>query len=268
MIRDPRSLQIIILTFFTLLGQLYLKFQVTPLQIIVTLITCTVLELLLTYMKDGNIGFPKSAIITGLSIALLLRADTFIPFLIVSFVAIGSKHLLQYKGNHIFNPSNIGIVAIILLFPKTVATAPLQWGFYVALLFIIAIVGTYMVYKVKRFSTILSFLGGFTVAGSARVFFWDQSFRTIFNEFMWGGLLIFTFFMITDPKTSPKSTKGQISYGLVIAILGQIMIHVEVNGALFISLALICLGRFLWIWGKDRWNREYQTLDEPNNLTP
>jgi Na+-translocating ferredoxin:NAD+ oxidoreductase RnfD subunit len=251
-IKDPRVLQILILTIFTLLGQTVLKFQVTPIQVIVTIGTCILLEWLFTYAKKEEFIVPKSAMITGLSIALLLRADTVIPFLLASIAAITTKHWLQYKGGHIFNPSNIGIVVISLLFPITVATAPLQWGFFLALIFVIATAGTYMVYKVRRFPTILSFLGGFSVAGLTRHFVWDKSFNAIFNEFMWGGLLIFTFYMITDPKTSPNSTQGQIYFGLATALLGQIMIQMEIHGALFLSLALICLGRFLWRWGMDR----------------
>jgi Na+-translocating ferredoxin:NAD+ oxidoreductase RnfD subunit len=210
------------------------------------------LEWLFAYVKKGEFIAPKSAMITGLSIALLLRADTVIPFLLASITAITTKHWLQYRGGNIFNPSNIGIVAISVLFPITVATAPLQWGFILALIFVIATAGTYMVYKVRRFPTILSFLGGFVAAGWIRHWIWDKSFNAIFNEFMWGGLLIFTFYMITDPKTSPNSIQGQIYFGLATAFLGQIMIQIEIHGALFLSLALICLGRFLWRWGMDR----------------
>jgi Na+-translocating ferredoxin:NAD+ oxidoreductase RnfD subunit len=251
-IRDPRVLQIFILTIFTLLGQTYLRFQVTPLQIIVTLGTCIVLEWGFAYAKKGKFIVPKSAMITGLSIALLLRADTIIPFLLASIIAMSTKHWLQYKGGHIFNPSNIGIVVIAVLFPITVATAPLQWGFFLALLFVVATAGTYLVYKVGRFPTILSFLGGFLAAGWLRNLIWDISFNTIFNEFMWGGLLIFTFYMITDPKTSPNTVRGQIYFGGATALLGQAMIQLEVNSALFISLALICLGRYFWRWIRDR----------------
>jgi Na+-translocating ferredoxin:NAD+ oxidoreductase RnfD subunit len=204
------------------------------------------LDMVFTFGKKKEIIFPKSAMITALSIALLLRADTVIPFLLASIIAIGSKHWLQFRGRHIFNPSNIGIVVIALLFPITVSTAPLQWGFFWALLFVMVTAGTYMVYKVNRFPTILSFLSGFIAAGMVRMMIWDKTFQAIFNEFMWGGLLIFTFFMITDPKTSPQSTRGQMYFGFIVAILGQIMIQMEVHSALFISLALICLVRILW----------------------
>lgn len=94
-------------------------------------------------------------------------------------------------------------------------------GIFWALLFIIATAGTYMVYKVKRFSTIVSFLGMFFLAGIVRMIIWDKTFTSIFNEFMWGGLLIFTFFMITDPKTSPKSVKGQMLLEFLLQFLGK-----------------------------------------------
>lgn len=251
-IRDPRVLQILILTFFTLLGQTYLRFQVTPIQIIVTLVTCVTLELMFVYNRKEQMAVPKSALITGLSIALLLRADSVYPFFLAAAVAIGTKHWLRYKGGHIFNPSNIGIVVISLLFPITVATAPLQWGFLLALLFVIATAGIYMVFRVNRFPTIISFLAGFLAAGLVRLGISDKSFQAIFNEFMWGGLLVFTFYMITDPKSSPNSRQGQIYFGLATALLGQVFIQLEIHGALFISLAVTCLGRFIWRWSMDR----------------
>ncbi|MCM3164125.1 MULTISPECIES: RnfABCDGE type electron transport complex subunit D [Bacillaceae] len=247
--RDPRISQIIILSIFSWIGLNYLEFRVTTIQIIAAILTSVVLEILFTYAKTKKIVAPYSAIITGLSTGLLLRADSIVPFVLTIFVAITSKHFLKYKGSHIFNPSNIGIVVISFAFPITVATAPLQWGFFWALLFIIATAGTYMVYKVKRFSTIVSFLGMFFLAGIVRMIIWDKTFTSIFNEFMWGGLLIFTFFMITDPKTSPKSVKGQMLFGVLIAILGQAMIQMQIHGALFVSLFIICLARILFkIW--------------------
>jgi enediyne biosynthesis protein E5 len=246
---DPRIAQIIILSIFSWVGLNFLEFRVTTIQIIVAILTSVLLEVLFTYILTKKIIAPLSAIITGLSIGLLLRSDSIIPFLLAAIIAITAKHFFKYKGNHIFNPSNIGIVIISFAFPITVATAPLQWGFLWALLFIIATAGTYMVYKVKRFSTIVSFLSVFFLAGIVRMVIWDKTFTAIFNELMWGGLLIFTFFMITDPKTSPKSVKGQILFGVLIAILGQVMIQIQIHGALFVSLFIICLARILLkIW--------------------
>ncbi|MDC3414797.1 RnfABCDGE type electron transport complex subunit D [Aquibacillus sp. 3ASR75-11] len=249
-IRDPRIAQILVLTGFTVLGLVYLQFRVTLIQVIVTLVVCMLLEVGIIYAKEAKLIFPKSSIITALSIALLLRADTVTPFLMASIIAIGSKHWIRYDGNHIFNPSNIGIVVVALLYPITVATAPLQWGFIWALLFVIITAGIYMVYKVSRFPVIASFLSAFLLGGLVRMLIWDKTFQAIFNEFMWGGLLIFTFFMITDPKTSPNSKKGQIFFGSVVAILGQVMIQLEVHSALFISLAVVCLVRVLWRIGE------------------
>jgi Na+-translocating ferredoxin:NAD+ oxidoreductase RnfD subunit len=252
-LRDPRTLQIIILTTFTVLGQMYLQFQVSLLQVLAAVGSSVIFELLFRIVvRKESVTFPKSAMITGLSIALLMRSDDVIPFLLAGIIGISAKFVVSYKGSHIFNPSNIGIVLVLLLFPITVATAPLQWGFYIALLFIIASAGTYMVYRVKRFPIILSFLGGFLATGLARMWIWDKTFTNIFNEFMWGGLLVFTFYMITDPKTSPESKKGQIYFGLLTALLGQTMIQLEVNGAVFLSLAIMCLVWFIWRFTNDQ----------------
>lgn len=254
-LRDPRVLQLLILTVFTISGQVYLNFQITPLQIMMTLVTTILLNWVFNYRKKGEIIIPYSALITGLGITLMLRADTLVPFILASMVAISSKYLIRYQGSHIFNPSNIGIVAISTLFPITVATAPLQWGFYTWLLLGMSIAGTYLVYKVRRLPLIFSFLGGFLVAGWIRMLIWEESVNTVFNDFMWGGLFVFTFHMITDPKTSPNGTRSQIYYGLGTAVIGQAMIQMQVPAALLMSLAFICFGRVLWRWGRTKGNQ-------------
>lgn len=244
-LKDPRDLQTILLVAFTLVGQFLLEFQVTPLQIVITVLVSVILDLVLSYAKKGEWINPKSAIITGLGTALMLRGDSITPFIMASIVGIGLKHILRYKNNHIFNPSNIGVVTIAILFPITVATAPLQWGFYIIILVLISLFGLYLTHKVKRLYIVLSFLGSFIFFGFIRMIVFDHSLHYIFNEFIWGGLFVFTFHMITDPKTSPSLKKEQIFYGVLTALLGQLMIEYQIPSALLVSLAFVCFLRFI-----------------------
>lgn len=250
--RDPRILQLLILLGFTVLGRTYLHFQVTTMQIFVTLATAILLEWAFMYWRKGIIVIPYSAVISALGIALMLRADSIAPYIMAAIIAISSKFLIRYQGNHIFNPSNIGIVAIAIFFPITVATAPLQWGFYVGFLLIIILMGTYLVYKVRRLPLVTSFLIGFVLAGLIRILLLDQSINTVFNNFMWGGLLVFTFHMITDPKTSPVTIRSQIHFGFGVALIGQLLIYMQIPAGLLISLALVTMSSFLWQYGKKK----------------
>lgn len=251
-IRDPRIMQIVLLGAYTLIGLMYLNFELTVLKLVITLGICIFLEWFFLYLKHGKITLPYSAVITALGIALLLRSDMVIPYVMASIVAIGLKHALRYHGDHIFNPSNSGIVAISVLFPMTVATDPLQWGYYLWILAVMSLGGLYLVYKVHRLPLVLSFFFSFVAIQWIRLLIWPEVWNSHFSSFMWGGLFVFTFNMITDPKTSPRGVKRQIFFGITIALLAQIMIHMNIHGALFISLALICLGKFLLRWVQDR----------------
>lgn len=251
-VKDPRYLQIALLGAYTALGQVFLQFQVTMVQIAVTLVACILLEWVFTYLKDGVFRSPASAIITGLGICLALRASTVIPFILASIVAIGLKHWLRYRGQHIFNPSNSGIVAISLLAPIAVATAPLQFGFYLYLLVAMSIAGAFLAFKVHRLSTVLTFLATFAGVQWIRLLIWPDSITAHFSTFMWGSLFVFTFNMITDPKTSSRRTRSQILYGFFIGLISQVLITLEVHGAVYISLAAICLVKAMWRMLRDR----------------
>lgn len=248
LIRDPRMMQIILLAVYVIIGKTLLQFQFTFLQMSVTIIMCILLEWFFLYTKKGTIAWPYSAVITALGIVLLLRAHTVIPFMMASILAFGLKHLFRYRSSHIFNPSNIGVVGISLLFPMSAATDPLQWGFYLWILTIMSMGGLYLVYKVGRMPLVVTFLLSFVAMQWIRHLIWVDAWNAKFSDFMWGGLFVFTFNMITDPKTSPKQRKAQVAFGFAIALVAQIMINLNVHGALFISLMLICMGKFLWKW--------------------
>ncbi|WP_188453308.1 RnfABCDGE type electron transport complex subunit D [Virgibacillus oceani] len=261
-IRDPRIMQIMLLSIYAIIGGGLLQFSIALWQIIATLGVCILLELGFLYWKKGTISWPYSSIITGLGILLALRAEATIPFVIAAMIAISLKHLVRYRGNHIFNPSNSGIAAVSLLLPAT-ATDPLQWGYYIWILGLMSLGGLYLVYKVHRLPLVFSFFSGFVGIQFLRQLIWPNLWNTHFSTFMWGSLFIFTFNMITDPKTSPKETKSQIIFGITIALLAQILIHMNIHNAVFISLAIVCLGRFLWTWAGDHglFKRKYSSIN-------
>ncbi|MFZ3579090.1 RnfABCDGE type electron transport complex subunit D [Virgibacillus sp. DJP39] len=251
LIRDPRIMQIILLSTYAILGGVLLQFSVTIWQIVITLGVCILLEFFYLYWKKGTFVWPYSAVITGLGISLALRAETIIPFIMAAMVAIGLKHLIRYQGSHIFNPSNSGIAVISILFPVT-ATDPLQWGYYLWILGLMSLGGLYLVYKAHRLPLVFTFFTSFVGIQFVRLLIWPDVWNSHFSTYMWGGLFIFTFNMITDPKTSPKGAKSQVIFGLAIALSAQIMIHMNIHNAVFISLAIVCLGRFLWNWAVDQ----------------
>lgn len=225
---DPRIVQITILTTVTLLGQLVFYFRINPLQILTVLITSVLLDIALTYRQTGMIVFPASGFISGLSLALLLEVDRGRPYqywayFIAGILAIGSKHIIVYKKRHIFNPSNFAIVLLLVAIPQIVTINPEQWRTSFLLIAPILLLGTRLIIKAKVYAIALSFM-------AAEVFFfavyhlngelnWFQGVTNFPFSFFSPSLLIFTFFMITDPRTVPKNQLGKVLFGGIIGAL-------------------------------------------------
>ena len=138
--RDPRlKLSAIIIT-LQVLGQTVLNFKVSIAQILVTIAVCAAIELVVTFRRSRVLMWPASALLTGNSIAFILRASGTqhgdwwtlhgIQFFIVAAVlAMGSKYLIRPGGAHRFNPSNLGIVwTLLIIGPAYVFPQYLWWG--------------------------------------------------------------------------------------------------------------------------------------------
>src|SRR5207237_563652 len=91
---------------------------------------CTAPELVLSRTVRGRFAGVQSAYITGISLALLIkpRAGLLWPFALGGFVAIASKYVLQYRGRHLWNPSNFAISLLVLAAPGSIAILSRQWG--------------------------------------------------------------------------------------------------------------------------------------------
>ena len=76
----------------------------------------------------GKLPHLASAYITGISVGILVRSPAFWPYALSSAISITSKYVLRWQGRHLWNPSNFGICAMLLLAPETVATLSIQWG--------------------------------------------------------------------------------------------------------------------------------------------
>ena len=125
-LQDPRLYQITVLTLLLIYGLLWLDFAVHGLQIAAILATVLGTQALCTAVWRLPQYDPRSALISGLSLCLLLRTPTVWWAVLAAIITIGSKFVLRWRGKHLFNPTNIGIVALLLTGPVWVS--PGQWG--------------------------------------------------------------------------------------------------------------------------------------------
>lgn len=204
---------------------------------------------------------PKSALITALSLTLLLRANELWPLALAAFIAIASKFLVRAYGKHVFNPANIGIVAATML-SGAAWTTPGQWGTAVWLVALIAGAGSFVAYRASRLDTPLIFLGVFAALAFARALWLGDPLSIPAHKLQNGALVLFAFFMISDPKTTSDGFGPRALFAAGTAVLSHVLIDYFYRAdGVFYALALACLVRPAIELG-DR-ARRYQWGDPP-----
>ncbi len=268
-LRDPRLHLAGVIVSLQVLGQVAFDFQLSIAQILVSLVVAAVLEVAIAFRGQHVLMWPASALLTGNGVAFVLR----VPgtehgdwwsmngawiFAATSAVALLSKYLIRVRGRHIFNPSNFGLVLCFLLLgveradPLALWWGPLSPALVLALALIV--VGGF---AILRRLHLVGVAVGFWVAFAAGIGVLAASGHTMTAawhvgpiegaEFWWllvssPEILVFLFFMITDPKTIPASRGGRLVYAVAVGLLATVLIapfttefatKVAILGALF-----------------------------------
>jgi len=257
------------ITVLNVLGHTVLGFEQSLATPVVAVLVAYATEILLELVESWRLGrsprflggfvklvdFLLSAHITGLAVAMLLYAnDRLLPVAFAAATAIGSKYLFRVGTNgasrHVFNPSNLGITATLLAFAWVGIAQPymftenLPGGWAWALPALIVCSGSFLnTVFTRRVPLILAWLGGFVLQAAIRHFVFGNLFLPSLNPMTGVAFLLFTFYMVTDPATTPVTRRGQIAFGLSMAAAYGILMAFHVVFGLFFGLSLVCAGR-------------------------
>jgi enediyne biosynthesis protein E5 len=257
--RDPRTYQIATLGGLLAYGLLWLGFDV-PLSHVVTILATAVLVQAAATRLSGRPGFdPRSALISGLSLCLLLRTDSCALAAVTAAIAISSKFLLRIEDKHVFNPTNFALVVMMLLTGQ-VWVSPGQWGNTAVFGFLLASAGGLVVNRAARSDVTLAFLISYAALLAGRSLFLGEPMSIPLHRLESGALVLFAFFMISDPKTTPNSRSGRILFATLVAA-GAWVVQFKLfrtNGLLwslvFFSLAVPLIDRLFpgprFHWGR------------------
>jgi hypothetical protein len=232
---DPRHGQIATLAVLLAWGVWQLDFDVTAAQAAVTIGTALVVQRL----GDWRTGAPwrsgaKSALISSLSLCLLLRTDDLAWAAAGAALAVGSKFLLRVGGKHVFNPTNGALVALLLL-TNGVWVSPGQWGTGASFAFAIASAGLAVVHRSARSDVTLAFITAYAALLVGRSLMLGEPLTIPLHRLESGAFLLFSFFMISDPKTTPDSRAGRVLFAALVAA-----------GAWYVHFRLFRPNGFLW----------------------
>jgi len=238
---DPRLYQVATLSTLLFYGIGWLDFEISISRVLVLVGTSLLTQLVCTWVWELPKYDPKSALISSLSLCLLLRTNDTEMAILSAIITIASKFIFRFNGKHFFNPTNFGIIAVIL-FTGEVWISPGQWGNAALFGFLMACLGGVVVNHASRSDVTYAFLVFYLAILFGRAVWLGQPFSIPLHMVQNGGFLLFTFFMISDPKPTPNSRAGRILFAFLVAA-GAGFVHFVLfrpNG-LFWSLALFSM---------------------------
>jgi enediyne biosynthesis protein E5 len=181
----------------------------------------------------------RSPLITGLSLSLLLRADGPWMHAIAGCIAIASKFLLRIDGKHVFNPAGFAMV-ILLLLPAGVWISPGQWGSSLWFAALVGFLAILVLQKARRADIAVYFLLSHAAFLGARALWLGDPLAIPLHQMQSGSLLIFAFFMISDPRTSPDSKVGRFLLAFSVAALAYYLaFFMQMRPALYFALIIL-----------------------------
>ena len=273
--RDPRLHVAAVIITIHVLGQIGLGFRVSVPQILAAILTCAILEVALTFRQARAFVWPASAMLTGSGVALILRVVGTPPhdpwstyglplFAVIAGLSLLSKYVIKFRGSHVFNPSNIGlVVAFVVLGSTRVEPLDFWWAplnpWMIAAYAVILVGGLLITRRLHLLALAASFwlvfaagLGLLAASGHCMTANW--AFAPVCGADYWRVIvaspevLIFLFFMITDPKTVPAGAVGRIAFGALVAVVSVMLMAPQTDEfgskvGLLAGLVVVCAAR-------------------------
>ncbi len=222
-VSDPRLYQIATLSALLVYGMLWMGFDITPFRVCLVLVSALVTQAFCDTLATASFvhsTWPtvnvRSALISGLSLCLLCRTNRPELAALVAVLAIAGKFLVRFRGKHIFNPTNGALVAMLLMTDQ-VWVSPGQWGAAAFFTFLIACLGGLVVYRASRSDVTYAFIAFYAALLFGRSFYIGEPVAIPLHRLQSGALLLFAFFMISDPKTTPDSRIGRVLFAALVA---------------------------------------------------
>jgi hypothetical protein len=274
-LRDPRLHLAGVIVSLQVLGQVAFDFDLSIAQILISILTCAALEVAITFRRQRVLMWPASAMLTGNGVAFILRVPGtehgdwwslhgWWIYAGTAAISLLSKYVIRFRGRHVFNPSNIGLVACFLLLgPDLAEPLDFWWGpmsAWLALALTLIVAGGFAILRrLRLLSVALSFWLVFAV-GIAVLAALDHMMTArwhlgpIVGAELWQTLvfspeiLVFLFFMITDPKTVPDHAAGRRAFGVAIGLVAVLLIAPQTTEfatkvAVLAALAIVCAAR-------------------------
>jgi Na+-transporting NADH:ubiquinone oxidoreductase subunit NqrB len=237
--RDARHYQIAALSTLLIFNLGWIDFGARPENSALALTACLLTQIVCSYLAKTPIDL-RSPLITGLSLSLLLRADEPWIHAAAGVIAIASKFVLRVDGKHIWNPAGFAIVVLLFAAKSHVWISPGAWGSTVWLAALLCFFAILVLGAARRADIAIFFFGNHAVLLLARATWLGDPLAIPWHQLQSGSLLIFTFFMISDPRTSPDSRLGRFIFASSVALAAHYMaFFMQMRPALYVALIVL-----------------------------
>ncbi len=248
---DPRYLIAFLITLVLVAAQLRYNMLGSYDRLLLALGVCVATEALLSVFDRGRLTNLLSAYISGISLTLLVKPQggALWPFALGGFLAISSKYVLRYRDNHLWNPTNFAVTALLLLAPDRVSVLSHQFGNDVVTNMVIWVFGLIIAARVGVLHITLTYVASFLLLNSVRATVLGLPVLPEIAPITGPMYQLFIFFMITDPRTIVHGRRRQIMVAVLIAVMEMLIrfasdqgwpLPVAFNAApAFLALALV-----------------------------
>src|SRR5258706_4877178 len=227
------------ITLILLAGNWHFGILESPWKTIAAIAAAMLADMVLGQLVVGKIPHLASAYITGISVGILVRSPYFWTYPLCGVVSIVSKYALRLNNRHLWNPSNFGVSALLFLAPWAFTGLSLQWGNNFAPMIVIWVLGFLITWKVKRFHMSLTYAMSFVFFAYVRHLIKHESFWVEVAPITGPMYMLFTFFMVTDPKTTVKPRWAQYVFVFMVAAVECVLRMNEAVKAPYYALFIV-----------------------------
>ena len=220
---DNRYLAPILVTLVLLAGQLSYGFLESWSRTALAIAVAMLVELVLGRLFVGKWPHLASSYITGISVGMLVRSPAFWPYALCSAVSITSKYVLRVDRRHIWNPSNFGMVAMLVLAADTVAGLSVQWGNDFLPIAVVWCFGAVIIHRLGRFHITMTYVASFLLFSALRAAVTGHPWLAEAAPITGPMYQLFIFFMITDPKTTVGPKWAQCLVAFLVAAIEAVL---------------------------------------------
>jgi enediyne biosynthesis protein E5 len=236
---DNRYLAPVLVTLVLVMGQITFAFLESWSRTFLAIGTAILTEVVLGRLLWGKWPHLASSYISGISIGMLIRSPEFWPYALCAAISITSKYVLRVDGRHLWNPSNFGIVAVLVLAADVVASLSVQWGNTLLPMVVVWVFGVVIIHRLGRIHITLTYVVSFVAFSFLRAAVTGHPWPAEVAPITGPMYQLYIFFMITDPRTTVRGRRAQCAVAFLVAALEAVLRLLEFVHAPYYALFIV-----------------------------